>query len=163
MAMTVETEHQLGQLVDVVIEGLCHVIVELLGERRSMHTNDRAVELICPIGPLGLDKVEIGNWLRVIVLDGVGIEAHKLHSACDKSKVGIAKSHLVSLCPCTETVVIAQECHKGFVEFLEPVASPEKFLCTTKVGHVASMNHKVDIWPAVDVAHLVTQVIEPLV
>ena len=40
MAMTVETEHQLGQFVDVIIEGLCHVIVELLGERRSMHTND---------------------------------------------------------------------------------------------------------------------------
>ncbi len=164
VSMTIETEHQPWHLMGIVIEHLRHIIVELLGIWRSMHTYHRSVEVERIGGALFFHKVEVRHRARIVVLDGIGVEAQKLHSACDKAEVWIAEHYLIGLVACAQTVVIAKQYNKRSFQLLQLLTSPLEFLCGTKVCHIAQMHHEVDaVALLIDVVHLFHEVVEPLV
>lgn len=97
MPMAIETEHQLRKPMAIVIEHTCHIVIKLLREWRSMHHNHRTVKIGAICLDLLLHKVKIWHRTRIVILDGIGIEAYKLDSARNKAEIRIAKNSFVRL------------------------------------------------------------------
>lgn len=162
MAVAIKTELQTGKIEGVIVEHLGHIVVKLLRIRGGMHTDDGAFKAVGIFLHLFFHKIEVGHRARVVVLDGVCVQTHKLNAARNKAEVGIAKNNLVGLVTRTQTVVVAQQGNKGFIKRFQQVAAPKIFFRSTKVGYIATMHHKVDIGTTVDVAYLGLGIIKPL-
>lgn len=129
-----------------------------------MHTYYCSVEIERVGSTLFFHEVEIWHWARIVILDGIGVEAQELYPACDEAEVGIAKHHFIGLVACTQTVMVAKQHNKWSLQLLQFLTSPLEFLCGTKIGYIPKMHHKVDaVTFLVDVIHLLDEVIEPLV
>ena len=81
-----------------------------------MHTDNGAIKAVGIFLHLFFHKIEVGDRARVVVLDGVCVQTHKLNAARNKTEVGIDKNNLVGLVTCAQTVVVAQQGNKGFVK-----------------------------------------------
>lgn len=127
-----------------------------------MHTDNGAIKAVGIFLHLFFHKIEVGHRARVVVLDGVCVQTHKLNAARNKTEVGIAKNNLVGLVTRAQTVVITQQGNKGYIERFQQVAAPKIFFRGTKVGYIATMHHKVDVGTTVDVAYLGLGIVKPL-
>lgn len=164
MPMPVQAEHQTRKLVNVIVEHLRHIIVKLLRVGSRMHAHHGAVE----IGGIGrtfrLHEVEVRHRARVIVLDGIGVEAYELHPSGYETEIRVSEDDLIRLVARSQTVVVAQQYHRRHLQFLQSVAGPFHLSGSPEVRDVAAMNHEIDaILSAVDIVHLGFQVVEPLV
>ena len=56
-----------------------------------MHAYHGAVETQRIARTLCLHKVEVRHRTGVVVFDGIGVEAHELHSSGDETEVGVAE------------------------------------------------------------------------
>ena len=127
-----------------------------------MHTDNGAIKAVGIFLHLFFHKIEVGPRARVVVLDSVCVQTHKLNAPRNKTEVGITKNHLVGLVTRAQTVVIAQQGDKGFIKRFQQVAAPKIFFRGTKVGYIATMHHKVDVGTTVDVAYLGLGIVKPL-
>ena len=138
-----------------------HVVVELVAVGANVHAEDGAVELVGAVGQLRLDELEVGHRLRIVVFDGIGVEADELHPSGNEGEVGIAEHLAVGFFAGAQTVVIAQQDDVRHVELVQNVALPQKFVGEAEVARVAAMNHEVDVVAAVEVLHEVFGFVVP--
>ena len=73
-----------------------------------MHAYHGAVETQRVGSALRFHVVEVGHRAGIVVLDGVGVEAHELHLPGYEAEVGFAVDGLVRLVARAQTVVVAQ-------------------------------------------------------
>ena len=68
-------------LFDIVLEYFCHIIIEHICKRMCMHADYGFFKLICPVRQFLFHKTEIGNRLRIIIFQRIGIKADEFHIA----------------------------------------------------------------------------------
>ena len=89
---------------------------------------------------------------------------HYLYLTGDKTEIRITKDFLISLVTCSQTVMITQQSHVWYLQFLKTVTGPLKLTGSTKVCKITTMNHEIEgITAAIDIINLTLQIIQPLV
>ena len=65
---------------------------------------------------LSFEDVEIGHWLRVVVLYGIGIYHYEFYSSGNEREVVVAKHLSIDLVACAKTVVVALHDDERFAQ-----------------------------------------------
>ena len=111
-----------------------------------LHTLGEILHQILQIG-------KIRNRFAIIVFQGVGVKAHKEHIPCLEMEVRLSPDGLKNIFSRAQTIMIAQQHHPWHAEAEHDVALNNEFARCSKIGEVASMNHKIHIASKVDVLH----------
>ena len=118
MTMTIEAEHEVGEVHDIIVERLEHIIIKLLAIWRSMHTSHTTVEERRVASSLSFEEVEVGHRLRVVVLYGIGIYHYEFYSSSNEREVVVAKHLSIDLVACAKAVVVALHDDERFAQAL---------------------------------------------
>lgn len=150
-----------GIQVDVSLEDACHIVVELTAIGADVHGDHSSVELVGSGVHLVFDEVEVGDRARVVILDGIRVEADKLYPSGNECEVGVAEHRSESFLARSQAVVVADKYYVGHLEPIQDVTLPEEFVGHAEVAQVASMNYKVDVVPAVHIVYEVLCLVVP--
>ena len=146
-------EQQSAKKVGVELEGLHHIVVELLVEGGRMHADDRPVIQRGVRARLLEHEIEIGYGLVEVVLQGVGVQTEKEDAAGNEGEIGRPVHLVIDIDSGAQTVMVADQRDIGHVELAQDLALFDKFLRRSVIGKVAAMDHKIGFAASVDVCH----------
>ena len=123
--------------------GLC--TKELIGARWCVHQGNGAPSIRRVVCSLSFHKVKIGHGIHRAELQHIGINRHESHIAGRKGKMRITKNLPIDQIAGGQAVVITQQRNKRDIELQQHIALTLKLGTHTPIGHIAPMNHKIDI------------------
>ena len=123
-----------------------------------MHTNHGSIEIRSILRHLTLHIIEVWNRFGIIKLHRISIEANELDSRSYEREIWTTKHFQVSLFAGSQTVVVAEQSDKWHFQLEEFLPCPFKFTSSTKVSHIAAMNHEVDTITLVDVRDFIREI-----
>ena len=123
--------------------GLC--TKELIGARWCVHQGNGASSIRRVVCSLSFHKVKIGHGIHRAELQHIGIDRHESHITGRKGKMRITKNLSIDQIARSQAVVITQQRNKRDIELQQHIALPFKLGTHAPIGHIATMNHKIDI------------------
>ena len=139
MFVACSTKLNAWKLDDIPFEYPCHIVVELVGIRAYVHGYDSLVKFIPAVVNFVFQKFEVGDGLRIVVFEGIGIQADKLDTSGNETEIGITENGSVGFFASSQTVVVANQgmfslfimsrCHRNSLVTPKSLMSPP---CITK-------------------------------
>lgn len=103
--MRMEATEGRWETLEIVLEGLCHIVIELIVAGWSVHNEEGALRGVCQ-GDLFREEAEVWNGVGVVIFDGVCVQADEMDVTRLKREVLLAKQLLINLVTIAENVMI---------------------------------------------------------
>ncbi len=141
-----------GEAPEVIFERLRHVVVELLIAGRGVHDKKRA---LCGVssGDLFREETEVGHGMRVVILDGVCVEADEADIGSLEREVLLAEQLGENLVAIAEDIVVADQADVGYAKLVQPLYRPLELFGHSELGVVSAMYHEVNVIAPVGLFH----------
>ena len=106
-------------------------------------------------------EFEVRNRARVIVFDGVGVQADELDTSGNEGEVRVAEDCTEGLFACTQTIVVTDKGYVRYFQTVQNVPLPEEFVGHSEIAQVSAVNDKIDVIPLVQVIHEIYGLVIP--
>ena len=132
--VTTETEQCVRKTQNILLEHIHHVVIEYFATRRAMHQENGLFGFCRKISLLPVEKEEVGNGLRIVIVQSICVEYDKAHVTRSKGEVRIAEYLTKHVFTRAEVVVVADGTNIWYLEFAQDIALPDKFSGHAEVG-----------------------------
>lgn len=150
MVVTTDAENQGRVFMKHRIEVVCHIVVELFGERDGMHGDDGARDGGGDAVDVALNVVEVRDIVGIVVFEGIGVEADKMEKSGIETEIVRAVDFMIGVFAGAEAIMISDDAEKRHFETGHDVSLPNKLFGESEVGLVAGMNHEIDMSVSID-------------
>ena len=161
VVVSAEAEQEVRILPEHVVKVVGHVVVELFRKRHGMHGCDGAAGVGACLAYVLFYIVKVGDGLRVVVFECVGVEAYEMHKRGVEAEVVVAVYPVIDVFARAQAVVVAYDAHERPAETHQYLALPHKFFGEPEVRLVAKVNHKVNAVACIDVVYYLFGLVIP--
>lgn len=145
VSVPVDAALQARKARDEILESLGDIVSELFRVGLRVHGDDGFRRLGREFGQLRLDEFEVGHRLPEVELQGIGVQTENPDIPGREGSVEVAEDRAEDLLSGGQTVVVAQQDDVGNVQAVEDIALALELRLHSEVGHVARVEHEVDV------------------
>lgn len=145
VSVPVDAALQARKARDEILESLGDIVSELFRVGLRVHGDDGFRRLGREFGQLRLDEFEVGHRLPEVELQGIGVQTENPDIPGREGGVEVAEDRAEDLLSGGQTVVVAQQDDVGNVQAVEDIALALELRLHSEVGHVARVEHEVDV------------------
>ena len=109
-----------------------------------MHGDDRTVVMTGTVLQFFFQETEVGNRVRIVVFDRIGVEANEFDVPDDKGKVFFSEQLIENLVAIADYVMVADQSDIRNIELRQDIDSPLILFLHAELGIVSSVYDEID-------------------